>query len=505
MKRTTISLIGGAAALAAVFGVATVAAPAPPAAPKPLPASAERQPVQRTTLMCPAPAPNDYDSSVYTAYTPPALHPGGPTGGTAALTPVDQTDGVGDTIATPSAHAKPVTPLTVPGKPVVTDGAKTPYPVIGSADGALAPGWSAQMTTTIDAGTGMGLLGTACAQAGTDFWIPGASLASSRQDYVHLTNPDSQAATVDVSLYDAKGAVKLSGNTGLTVPARSSVPVLLSTLLSGDTAGDVTLHVQARDGRVAAEVQAMSKTTGSDWIPPSATPTTSAVLPGIPKDATSVRLIGYATGGNDADVKVQLLTPAGPITPAGHETIDLKSGVTTSVDLPKLTQGQVGSLVLSPAPDSGQAAPFVAALQVVRGHGGNEEMGYIPATDPVGARSTIDDNRSTSGSTLALAAPDGDATVKVTSSQPSKGGSPATTTVTVKKGTTLQVTPPAPTGSGTFALTVVPVSGAPVYACRELTASDGDGLPDFTLQTMPDDGGYVAVPQAAQDLTVAAP
>lgn len=501
MNRTTISLIGAIAALAAVFGVADAVAPPPPAAPAPLPASAERQPVQRTTLMCPAPAGTEYDTSVYTAYTPPALYGGTAAVGTASLTPVLQTDGVGDSTGSgrPPAHAKPLVPLTAPGKPAVTPGGKATYPVVGSAEGALAPGWSAGMTTTIDAGTGIGLLGTACGQAGTDFWFPGASLSPSRQDYIQLTNPDPQAATVDIAMYDANGQVKASGNTGVIVPGDSSVPVLLS-VLAHDTPTDVTVHVKVRTGRVNADLQAMSKFTGSDWLAPSAAPADSAVLPGIPKDATSVRLIGYATGGNDAVVKVQLLTPDGAITPAGHETVDFKNGVTKAFELPKLAEGQTGSLVLTPA-DPTQAEPFVAAVQVVRGSKGNQEMAFVPATEPVGARSTVADNR-VGDTTLALTAPDGDATVKVTSSAPSKGGKPATTTVTVKKGTTVQITPPRPAGSGSYALTVVPVSGAPVYACREL-AINTDGLPAFTLQSMPDDGGYVAVPQTAQDLTVA--
>lgn len=498
MNRTTISLLGAAAALGAVFGVASAAAPPPPAAPAPLPASAERQPVQRTTLMCPAPTGTEFDNSVYTDYTPPALYGGGPTGGTASLTPILQTDG--SVNSKPSAHAKPLAPLTAPGKPVVTSGGKNTFPVVGSADGALAPGWSAEMTTTIDAGTGVGLLGTACAQAGTEFWIPGASLATGRQDWVHLTNPDPQDATVDIAMYDANGAVKASGNTGITVPGNASMQIMLSSLAPGVTSGDVTLDVKARTGRVNADLQAMGRTTGSDWNTPTAAPADSAVLPGIPKDATTVRLIGYATGGNDAVVKVQLLTPDGAITPAGHETVDFKNGVTTAVNLAKLTRGQVGSLVLTPA-DPTQAAPFVATVQVLRGQGTSQEMAFIPASDPVGARSTVADNR-VGDTTLALAAPDGDTTVKVTSSEPSKGGSAASTTVTVKQGTTLQLTPPKPSGSGTYALTVVPVSGAPVYACREL-AITADGPYAFTLQTMPDDGGYVAVPQAAQDLTVA--
>jgi Family of unknown function (DUF5719) len=492
VNRTTLSLIGGVAALAAVFGVASAAEPAPSGAPG---ANAVRKPIQRSTLLCPAPTDSDYDSSTYTAYTPPGTTPA--SGGTARLFPGEVSDG-DSTQAKPPANAKPVAPVTTPGKPATANSGKTTYPLIGSADGALAPGWSVQETTTIDAGAGRGLLGTACGPAGTDFWFPAASTATHRADYVHLTNPDQTAAVADIELYNAKGSVSAPGGQGITVPGDSSVPILLSTL-TGDQSPDVTVHVEARTGRVGAVVQAMDTTAGGDWLPPCATPADSAVLPGIPKDASSVELVGYPTGGNDADLKVQLLTSTGPITPAGHETVQLRSGMTTAVDLPKLTQGQPGTLVLTPA-DPGQSAPFVAALRVTRGKGGDEETAFIPATGPVGQRATAADNR-TKGSTISLTAPGASATVRITSSATSSGGTPVSQTVTVKGGTTKAIAPPAPNGKGTFAVTVEPLSGGDVYASRELADSQY-GVPAFTIQDMPDDGGMVAVPDAEQNLSV---
>jgi Family of unknown function (DUF5719) len=212
-----------------------------------------------------------------------------------------------------------------------------------------------------------------------------------------------------------------------------------------------------------------------------------------------VELVAYPTGSSDADLKVQLLTPSGPITPAGHETVHLQSGMTTGVNLPNLTQGQAGSLRLTPS-DPSQPAPFVAALRVTRGKGSNQETAFIPATAPVGQRATAADNRS-SGSTIALTAPDTAATVKITTSATSKGGNPVSKTVTVKPGITFTMSPPTPGGKGTFAVTVQPLSGGPVYASRELSLPQF-GVPEFTIQTLPDDGGMVVVPQAGQDLSV---
>jgi hypothetical protein len=245
-------------------------------------------------------------------------------------------------------------------------------------------------------------------------------------------------------------------------------------------------------------VQALDDTTGGDWLTASADPAGRQVLPGIPKDASDVRLIAFTPSDDDADLKIGLASPDGLITPAGHETVHVKSGMTTAVDLGDITRGEAGSLVLTP---TDQTVPVVAALQVVRGKGEQKEMAFIPAVHPVGARATSADN-SAKGTTLALTAPTGTATVKVTASAGSEGGTPVTKTYTIKAGTTQDVDAPAPAGlKGTYALTVEAVSGAPVYAARTLAATEG-GVPAFTIQTLPDDHGLVSVPTTQQDLSV---
>ncbi len=73
---------------------------------------------------------------------------------------------------------------------------------------------------------------------------------------------------------------------------RSAEPVLLSTL-TDEKQTDVTVHVVVRSGRVGAAVQALDDELGGDWLPASADPSGSLVMPGIPKDATGVRLIAF--------------------------------------------------------------------------------------------------------------------------------------------------------------------------------------------------------------------
>ncbi|MGA4841513.1 DUF5719 family protein [Streptomyces sp. G45] len=493
MNRTTVSLIAAAAALAAVTGFAQVTAPGGEDDAK----AAKRLPVERTTLLCPEPSTSELAETTYTAFTPPSE--GAESGGRAALRPAvkELTDapqgGKGE-----AKQPKPFLTQNQPGKPVSGDQSDTGAPaLLGSADGALAPGWTVQQTTTVSAGAGRGLHGTACAAPDTDFWFPAASTAKGRDDYVHLTNPDESAAVVDVELYGPDGALKSEVGESIQVQPHSTVPVLLSTL-AGRAETDLTVHVTARSGRVAAAVQSSDDELGGDWLAPSADPAPSLVLPGIPKDATSVRLVAFAPGASDADLKVQLASPTGRITPAGHETLHVKSGMTAAVDLGDVTKGEPGSLLLTPTDDP---VPVVAALRVTRGKGAKQETAFIPATAPVGDRATAADNRA-KGTVLSLVAPGRTAHVKVTASAGTEGGDPTTKRYTVKGGTTLAVTPPVPPGlKGAYALTLEPESGGPVHATRTLELPE-NGIPMFTSQPLPDDRGVVAVPEAKQDLEV---
>ncbi|MER6983213.1 DUF5719 family protein [Streptomyces carpinensis] len=499
MNRTTLSLIAGVAALAAVTGFAAL--DTPDAAGAGSAKAAARLPVERTTLVCPTPSNSDIADTSYTSFTPVTKGTDGH--GKAQLQPaVEESatpdEGKGKGGAGKKKASKPALEPKEPGTPVTgdTSGADAPA-LIGTAEGRFAPGWTVQQTTEVAAGTGRGLLGVDCTAPDTEFWFPGASTAADRSDYVHLTNPDDSAAVVDVELYGKDGAVKSTVGEGITVAPHSSKPILLSTLADAPQQ-DLTVHVSVRSGRVGAAVQALDDKLGGDWLAAAADPADSLVLPGIPKDATSVRLIAFTPADADADLKVRLASPSGLITPAGHETVHVKGGMTTAVDLGDVTRGEAGSLVLT---QTSPSVPVVAALRVIRGKGDKQETAFIPATGPVSARATSADN-SEKGSTLSLTAPTAAAQVKVTASAGSEGGTATTKTYTIKAGTTEDITPPVPSGlKGTYALTVERLSGGPVYGARTLTGTE-EGVAGFTIQTLPDDRGTVSVPQADEDVSV---
>ncbi|MFP3992031.1 DUF5719 family protein [Streptomyces sp. E11-3] len=523
MNRTTLSLIAAGAALASVTGFAALTAPddTQDGGAK----AAAQRPVERSSLLCPAPSTSELAETAYTSFTPKTS---GASEGQGSAELQGAVSGKSDK-SVEFEKSESVLESKAPGKPVTGEVSSAEAPaLIGTAEGALAPGWTVQQTTQITAGGGRGLLGVTCSTPGTEFWFPGASTAKDRSDYVHLTNPDDSAAVADIELHGPEGAIKSETGEGIQIPPRSSVSVLLSTLTDSadveeaqgdddkdsDDAADVedsgaesekavtnlTAHVTARSGRVGASVQASDDKLGADWLPASAEPAATVVLPGIPKDATEVRLVAFAPGDDDADLKVSLAGPNGAITPAGNETLHVKRGMTAAVDLGDVTKGEAGSLLLTPVD---KESPVVAALRVTRGKGAKREVAFIPASGPVGDRATVADNRA-KGSTLALVAPDKTAKVRVTASAGSEGGSSVTKTYEVKGGTTREIEPLVPDGlKGTYALTVEQLSGT-VHASRtlELPEDGEDGVPMFTVQTLRDDRGTVGVPEAKQDLSV---
>ncbi|MFD6812184.1 hypothetical protein ACFWEN_41760, partial [Streptomyces anthocyanicus] len=72
MKRPSTSLIAVVTALAAVTGFAAMTAPGESGAASAAPApQAARLPVERTSLLCPAPSTSDVAETLTTSYTPP--------------------------------------------------------------------------------------------------------------------------------------------------------------------------------------------------------------------------------------------------------------------------------------------------------------------------------------------------------------------------------------------------------------------------------------------------
>ncbi|MGA5824202.1 DUF5719 family protein [Kitasatospora sp. NPDC094028] len=515
--RTTQSLLAAAVVVAAVFGIAETRPPAAPAkADGGTPATAQ---VERTAAVCPQPLQGLTGSTSLTAYTPPGT--GSATGGAGwlsdAAAPATPPTAGASAPATPAptgsatpapaggapagekAPADARLTLAKPGTPATGPAANgDAAPGTGAvATGALAPGFTVTQTTVVTEQRGQGLSGLTCTPAGTSFWFAGASTAGDRVDYLSLVNTEATGAVVDIKLYGDKGLIENDASNGIAVAPGSSQSILLPTISKGAVT-DLTVHVVVRAGRIGAALHAADGNKGADWIPASTEPAPTQVLPGLPADTSAARLVVWAPPEDDADLKIQLSGKNGWFTPAGNETIHVKAGQVSAVDLGKITREEVAGLRLSPSDDK-HATPVVAGLRVDRtGSNGKSDAAWLTGSAPVGARATVADNRA-GASTLFLTSSGDAATVKVTASAGSGGGTPATKDVQIPAGGTVALPAPEPAGlNGSFALTVETTSGGPVVAARMLAIPTKD-VPMFTVQALRDDHSTVKVPQAAQD------
>ncbi|MGW6916974.1 DUF5719 family protein [Kitasatospora sp. NPDC054939] len=526
--RTTQSLLAAAAVLAVVFGVAELRPPAG-AADRGSGRAATTTQVERTSAVCPQPLQGLTGSTSLTAFSPvgtagaegakdagagwlsdaaaPAVAPtAAPTAAPApTATAAPAPTGSAAPSAAPAAGAPATAPsdarlvLTKPGTPAVAPAANgDAAPGTGAtATGAYAPGFTVTQTTTVTEQRGLGLSGITCTAAGTGFWFAGASTAGDRNDYLSLVNTEATAAVVDIKLYGEKGLIESDAANGITVAPGSSQSVLLPTISKGQVA-DLAVQVVARSGRIGAALHAADGNKGADWLPATA-PAPVQVLPGLPADTASARLVVWAPAEDDADLKIQLSGKNGWFTPAGNESIHVKAGMVAAVDLGKITREEVAGLRLSPS-DEKHATPVVAGLRIDRtGPNGKSDAAWLAGTAPVGARATVADNRGGGASTLFLTSTGEAATVRVTSSAGSNGGTPASKEVQLPAGGTVALPAPEPAGlNGSFALTVETVSGGPVVAARMLALPAKD-VPMFTVQSVRDDRSSVEVPHAAPD------
>ncbi|BFV58997.1 DUF5719 family protein [Kitasatospora sp. CMC57] len=512
-SRTGTSLLAGAVVLGVVFGIAELRPPADTAGAATGGATSAQ--VERTVKVCPQPLQNLTGVTTLSLFTPPG---GSATGGYGALQDVaSRTPAAAPAPAAPASTAPSAGPSADPANTAPADArvalAKVGTPISGPAQngdvapgtiatgtGSYAPGFAVGQTTVVTDQQGLGLSGINCTPSDTSFWFSGASTAGDRVDYVSLVNAESIGAVVDLKFFGDKGPLEVQGADGLTLAPGSSQAVRLPSLVKDQK--DLAIHVVARSGRVGAGLHAADGNKGADWVPASADPAPIQVLPGLVGDATAAHLVVAAPGEDDADLKVQVSGKNGWFTPAGFETVHVKAGMVTAVDLGQITRTEPGALRLSPS-DPAHPTPIVATLRVDRSQNGKSDAAWITGATPINKRGSLADNRGGGATTVFLTATgEAAAKVRVTSSAGSSAGTPTSKDVDIPAGATVALPAPDPAGlNGTFGLTVESVSGGPVAAARMLLLPLKD-VPMFTIQSIPDDHSTVSVPHAAPDPAV---
>jgi Family of unknown function (DUF5719) len=426
------------AALGAIGGAAAEVKPAPPVTA----ALVTRQvPVTAAIRACPAGSDGGQDrlavyaSGVSAASDSPSA---------ATVTPLWQSKARAATIATVTTPGV-LTPVPVPATSAA--GKQQAWSI--TASGAMASGLEAEVADSA------GLGSVSCGAPASSLWFVGPGQQDGvGQIQLDLMNVDALAATVDVNVITEAGPAQTSAYAGINVPPHQFVVESLSSLAGGNSV--VAINVRTSAGRVAADVSESSQHGGVSWLPASAAPSTSLVIPGVPPSSAGAGLFVVVPGDTGARVNVVALTTQGRYEPPGSEQIDLPGGSATYVPLTALGSAAVTLLLSSNVP--------VTAAVLVPGSG----LGaFTAAAEPIIQQAVFAGNTTNGGlvATVVLAAPAQAVRVRVTETAP--GAAAASQIITVSAGRTINVTADAPKRGEPFTIVLTPQPGSgPLYAAR---------------------------------------
>jgi hypothetical protein len=220
-----------------------------------------------------------------------------------------------------------------------------------------------------------GLAAASCQQPSNDFTIVGGSTLAGRESLMVLTNPSPIDATADLRVFTDLGEVKVSGLSGISVPAQSTTTVSLASF--APTVPSLAVQVLSQGAKLAGWIQARAvsgtQARGVDWISPNPQASELMVLPGLVIRGTKV--INEAVGEQEksdaghalrifapegANVTVQVVSSKADVFGAVFTGI-IESGTVSDFPIAELEDGDYSVFVSSDK-------PVFSALRVARGN-----------------------------------------------------------------------------------------------------------------------------------------
>jgi len=496
VRRLLWGPVGVAAAalalLAALGAVATVVAPASRGVAA---AVVVEVPVVETVVACPGlRSRKGFTESTVSAATPPRSDAD-------PAAPAEEGAGLVTTLTRDPGKAEVLIQLDAPGDRgsyVGRSGERDS--VVGRATESLAPGFSVTQTERTVDGGGRGLAGTACLPTGADFWFVGAASGIGQQAVIVLTNPEDATAAVDVTFYGRRGEINAPAGRGVQVPSRQRVELPVVKIAPAQQV--LAIHVQVQAGRLSAAVTETDVEgflpRGSDWIPGTEAPATDLVVPGVPKvgkGRAGKVLLDIVAPGEGAVVSLKIVAPDGTFAPLDADVVDVPGATVRTVDLTEALDGDPAAVLLS------SDQPVTAGVRVMlRRPSYFGDTLFLAAVPPLGAAAVVPDNRDTAdlSTRLVLTAPEGAATVEVSTFVGARIEAPVS--VPLAAGTTTWLTVEAPKGRQRFGLVVTPQAGSgPVYGVRMLD-EEGPRGPLVTSLPLRTARLTAVVPEAVPDI-----
>lgn len=386
------------------------------------------------------------------------------------------------------------TPVRISAKPVAAVTRTTfGHPVVVRATGQGAADVAADQMVLVDRGRLRSLASTACLPPVTDTWLTGADGRVGYDDYLFVANPGSTRANITVTGWSTKGALSPPKLESYTLgPGRAAY---LSVASYAPDAADITFHVHANAGRVAAEVLehrfAGLAAAGSDYIAPTLPPSRHLTIPGFPGGPGYRYVVLANPTGGDATVGLRLVTSTGAFVPAGHQTVVVPAGRAVTVELSRAFAGVAGAAQLT------SDVPVVASgLSQETASGLLSEVQWQPAGAPLRGAAVLVTNAPPFGTArLLLTAPDQTARVRLTTP------SGRSVVMSIPAGRTLGADPVHVLGSvrsGHGPIVFTPVGNAPIYVSRTFYALGAHGTLVTAEQPMPLPGP-ILLPPVVQD------
>ncbi|HEY9291979.1 MAG TPA: DUF5719 family protein [Microlunatus sp.] len=220
-----------------------------------------------------------------------------------------------------------------------------------TTEGIMAGTSAGMVYGSTDSGEDRGLSLAPCTGPVVDQWFTGLGATDGLRSQLVLNNPDDKQAEVDLTFLGPDGELSVPGASGLIIPAGRSRTLSLQDLLD-NVDGDVTVRVHASVGRVSAMARDLRSAsdhapTGADWHPASVAPTTQQVIPAVPGGPGARKLIISNPGERRANVKIEVLGPDGPFTPAGVGETSVEAQSVVEVEISKGLAGQIGTVRVS--------------------------------------------------------------------------------------------------------------------------------------------------------------
>ncbi|MEU9838286.1 DUF5719 family protein [Actinomadura sp. NPDC048032] len=422
-------------------------------------------------------------------------------GGRLAVQTLARKSGGGRVDLTPTKGGTPLGSVTSPGQGWSKDTEPGGDSSTLRATGPIAGGLEAEQTAYEDGGDDRGLASTRCAAPGTDLWFLGPGPVAADELDLYLTNVDAQPASVDVSALSGEGPLDTTEGRGTPVEPYTTRVVRIGGSPEGlgdivKTAADLALRVRTTSGRVAASLRVrIGKKKGVEWLPRSAAPAASALVPGVPGGSGGRRLLVAVPGEADARIRVQVIASAGAFAPQGQDVLDAPGKTVTSVPLDGALSGRAAAVRLV------ADRPILAGFAADRG----ADVAYGAATPPLSATApgVVADNRF--DASLSLTAPSGAASVQVTTLNAQGAGSPRQVEIPAGRTVETELTSPGGGADASFGVVITPRPGsAPVYASRMLaTGKGGDHL--FTVLPIVPAPTTLRLPATADSQTALTP